>query len=53
MIGTYVETLSDILLGNLDTERRILRSGKKNLVKVDKIRKKAINDFMTVFPEET
>ena len=44
--------MSDILLANLDSENRILRTGKKNLDKVDKIRKKAILEFMERFPEE-
>ena len=50
--GTYGELLSDLILGNQTTENRILRAGKKNLRKVDKIRKKAVVKFMSKCPEE-
>jgi len=50
--GTYGELLSDIILANLTTEMRILRSGVKNLDRVDRIRKKAIRKIMLYFPDE-
>ena len=50
--GTYGELLSDLILGNQISENRISRAGKKNLIKVDKIRKKAVIKFMSICPEE-
>ena len=50
--NTYGELLSDILLANHYTEKRLERSGMRNYTKVDKVRKLAINGFMNFLPEE-
>ena len=50
--NTYGELLSDILLSNHHTEKRLDRGSTRNYEKVDKARKIAINEFMRFFPDE-
>ena len=44
--------MSDILLANYHTERRLMRGEQQNMQKVDRIRKKAIVKMMQYFPDE-